>query len=260
MGPVTSCHHVSSTHLLRTPQLDSTRNSSAPSSSSPSLSKSTVPRPRPRSSPTVGSIVAANFDNPVLLAYASEVNHQRWFVVWRCEVGFESLQAPNECPSVHSCPTSALAWFLRAAWARHMASAIDSGRWLALSAVAGGRFSSGGKPRRRRRFSIIASTILRSCRSLSAQRASCTSSLETRRFIAFMAYYAGRPSFAATKRTVKISRPYAISSFRGLWHSFTSRTFKAQNKPVVAYQHHRFVKLRDSSRQMNNVTAPTAFP
>jgi len=48
--------------------------------------------------------------------------------------------------------------------------------------------------------------------------------------------------------------------FRRLWHSFTSRTFKAQNKPVVAYQHRRFFKLRDSTRQMNNVTAPTASP
>jgi hypothetical protein len=36
--------------------------------------------------------------------------------------------------------------------------------------------------------------------------------------------------------------------FRRSWHSFTSRTFKTQNTPVVAYQNHRFFKLRDSCR------------
>jgi len=54
-------------------------------------------------------------------------------------------------------------------------------------------------------------------------------------FNPFMTSYAGRPSSAATKRTVKISRPSAISSF--VWHPFTSRTFKAQDKPVITYQH-----------------------
>jgi len=51
-------------------------------------------------------------------------------------------------------------------------------------------------------------------------------------------------------------RPIFNLLFRRLWHSFTSRTFKAEDEP--AYQHRRFFKLRDSSRQMNNVTAPTA--
>ena len=84
-----------------------------------------------------------------------------------------------------------------------------------MSEVAGGRFSSDGKPRRRRRFSITASTMLRSCCSRSAQQANCTSSLETRLLIAFMACQAGRPSFAATKHTVKISAPLSMSCFDG---------------------------------------------
>ena len=56
-----------------------------------------------------------------------------------------------------------------------------------MSEVAGGRFSSGGKPRRRRRASKIASAMLQ-CPSLSAQRANCASSLKTRLVNAFMAY------------------------------------------------------------------------
>jgi hypothetical protein len=45
-------------------------------------------------SPAVGSVVPVHFDDSVLLAYTSEVNYQRRFVAWRCEVGFEALQAP----------------------------------------------------------------------------------------------------------------------------------------------------------------------
>jgi hypothetical protein len=54
-----------------------------------------------RQSPTVGSVVSTHFDDPILLAYASEVNYQRWVVVWRREVGFESLQAPGKISGDH---------------------------------------------------------------------------------------------------------------------------------------------------------------
>src|SRR6266436_6631786 len=73
-----------------------------------------VPGPRPRSSPAVGSVVATHFDDPIRLAYASHADYHCWFVAWWHEVGFESLQPPDEGSRDHYCPASNLVWFLRA--------------------------------------------------------------------------------------------------------------------------------------------------
>jgi len=42
-----------------------------------------------------------HLDDPVRLAYARHVNHHRWFVTRRREVGFEPLQAPSDVSGAH---------------------------------------------------------------------------------------------------------------------------------------------------------------
>ena len=55
----------------------------------------------PLSSPPIGSVISAHFDDPVRLAYTRDDNRQRWFVAGRRKFGFEALQAPREVLSNH---------------------------------------------------------------------------------------------------------------------------------------------------------------
>ena len=43
---------------------------------------------RPRSSPAIGRLTPAHFDDPVRVSHAAKDNRQHWLVAWRCEVGF----------------------------------------------------------------------------------------------------------------------------------------------------------------------------